>query len=129
MLALFVHLMLTPLFVHLMLTPLFIHLMHLLPLSGANFGPPCPAPCPWVNRAELHELLEDANTNRRRLKGEEASSSASSASSAARRLNTPTPKIYVMDHTKCAVFSHTRMKCIMPEGAGAAFKVVLTIGR
>jgi hypothetical protein len=122
--------MLTPLFVHLMLTPLFVHLMlhlmHLLPLSGANFGPPCPAPCPWVNRAELHELLEDANTNRRRLKGEEASFSASSA---ARRLNTPTPKIYVMDHTKCAVFSHTRMKCIMPEGAGAAFKVVLTIGR
>jgi hypothetical protein len=76
-----------------------------LVIKGANFGPPCPAPCPWINKAEIHELLDESK--RRRLS---------------------TPKVYVMDHTKCAVFTHTRMKCVMPEGAGGAFKVVLTIG-
>ena len=78
-------------------------------IKGANFGPPCPAPCKHINKAELHELLDDASTDKRR-----------------RRL--ATAKIYPMDPTKCAIFSHTRMKCLMPEGAGAAFKVVLTIG-
>jgi hypothetical protein len=83
----------------------------LLVIRGANFGPPCPAPCPWINKAELVELIDDTN-----------------GGSGGRRRRLADPKVYVMDHTACFVTSHTRMSCYMPEGAGKAFKVILTIG-
>ena len=30
----------------------------LLVIRGANFGPPCPKPCKWINKAELIELQD-----------------------------------------------------------------------
>ena len=96
-------------------------------IKGANFGPPCPKPCPWITKAELVELVEEGTNRRRRRLGEDGRIGEDGRRLPSSTTTTTDPKVYVMDHTKCEVFSHTKMSCEMPEGAGKAYKVVLTI--
>ncbi len=99
----------------------------ILTIKGANFGPPCAAPCPWIDKAVLVELEPDKNEGG----GGGGSSSSGGGSRRRRRLADSTDgtsaKQYVMDHTACFVISHSMMKCIMPRGAGPSFKVIITI--